>query len=45
MFLVEEGKAALDDPLSKFVPEFADVPVLMADGDRVAPDGAVGALP
>jgi CubicO group peptidase (beta-lactamase class C family) len=41
MVLVEEGKAALDDPLSKFVPEFADVTVLMADGDRVAPDGPI----
>jgi len=41
MILVEEGKAALDDPLSKFVPEFADVTVLMADGDRVAPDGPI----
>ena len=25
MMLIEEGKIALDDPLSKFIPEFADV--------------------
>jgi CubicO group peptidase (beta-lactamase class C family) len=36
MILVEEGAVALDDPLSKFVPEFADVQVLGADGERVA---------
>ena len=40
MILVEEGKVALDDPLSKFVPEFADVKVL-AGGERVAPDGPI----
>ena len=38
MMLVEEGKVALDDPVSKFVPEFADVKVLAGDGERVAAD-------
>ena len=41
MILVEEGKVALDDPLSKFVPEFGDVKVLAAGGDRVAADGPI----
>ena len=41
MILVEEGKVALDDPLSKFVPEFADVKVLAGGGDRVAADGPI----
>ena len=41
MILVEEGKVALDDPLSKFVPEFADVKVLAAGGERVAADGPI----
>ena len=39
MMLVEEGKVALDDPVSKFVPEFADVEVLGDGGERVAADG------
>ena len=39
MILVEEGAVALDDPVSKFIPEFADVMVLDADGERVAPAG------
>jgi CubicO group peptidase (beta-lactamase class C family) len=38
MILVEEGKVALDDPVLKFVPEFADVKVLTEGGDRVAAD-------
>ena len=38
MMLVEEGKVALDDPVSKFVPEFADVEVLGDGGERVAAD-------
>ena len=41
MILVEEGKVALDDPLSKFVPEFADVKVLAGGGERVAADGPI----
>ncbi|MCY4025962.1 MAG: serine hydrolase [Acidobacteria bacterium] len=41
MILVEEGKVALDDPLSKFVPEFGDVKVLAAGGERVAADGPI----
>ena len=38
MMLVEEGRVALDDPLSKFVPEFADVEVLNDAGERVPAD-------
>ena len=38
MMLVEEGRVALDDPVSKFVPEFADVKVLGDGGERVAAD-------
>ena len=41
MILVEEGKVALDDPVSKFVPEFADVTVLTDGGDRVPPAGPI----
>ena len=41
MILVEEGKVALDDPLSKFVPEFAGVKVFAAGGERVAADGPI----
>ncbi|MXY23100.1 MAG: beta-lactamase family protein [Acidobacteria bacterium] len=39
MILVEEGAVALDDPVSKFIPEFADVEVLDDAGERVAPGG------
>jgi len=35
MILVDEGAVALDDPLSKYVPEFATVEVLTANGERV----------
>ena len=38
MILVEEGKVALDDPVSRFIPEFGDVVVLTDAGERVAPD-------
>ncbi len=38
MMLVEEGAAALDAPVATFIPEFADVTVLTADGERAAPD-------
>ena len=38
MILVEEGAVALDDPVSKFIPAFADVTVLTDDGERVTPD-------
>ena len=41
MVLVEEGKVALDDPLSKFVPEFAGAQVLTDGGGRAAADGPV----
>ncbi len=41
MMLVEEGRVALDDPLSKFVPGFADVTVLTAAGERVPPNDAI----
>ena len=34
--LIEEGKISLDDPVSKYLPEFADVTVKHADGS-VAP--------
>ena len=37
MILVEEGAVALDDPVSKFIPEFAGVTVLNEAGERVAP--------
>ena len=37
MILVEEGAIAFDDPVSKFIPAFADVTVLAEDGDRAAP--------
>ena len=39
MILVEEGAITLDDPVSKFIPEFTDVTVLNDDGEQVAPDG------
>jgi CubicO group peptidase (beta-lactamase class C family) len=32
MTLVEEGKLNVDDPVSKYLPEFADVRVLQSDG-------------
>ncbi len=41
MMLVEEGRIALDDPLSKFIPAFADVTVLTAAGERVPPNDAI----
>ena len=37
LILVEEGKLALADPVSKFIPEFGRVTVLTAAGSRVAP--------
>lgn len=42
MMLYEEGKFRLSDPVSKFIPEFADVKVL-APGDPSAQDGVVAA--
>ena len=36
MRLVEEGKISLDDPVSKYLPEFADVKVQTADGIKKA---------
>ena len=36
MRLVEEGKISLDDPVSKYIPEYAHLTVLQADGS-VAP--------
>ncbi len=41
MILVEEGEVSLEDPISKFIPEFADVTVLTDVGDRVAPRGPI----
>ncbi len=37
MILVEEGKLALTDPVSKFIPEFGRVTVLTSAGTRVPP--------
>ena len=37
MVLVEEGAIALDDPVSKFIPAFADATVLGDGGERVEP--------
>jgi CubicO group peptidase (beta-lactamase class C family) len=36
MILVEEGRLGLDDPLSRHLPEFADLRVRQADGTLVA---------
>ena len=36
MMLVEEGRIALTDPVSKFIPAFARTTVLASDGGRVA---------
>ena len=41
MILVEEGRVALADPVSKFVPELADVQVLTDGGDRVPAEGPI----
>ena len=41
MTLVEDGKVALDDPLSKFVPEFGEVQVLNDAGTRVPANGPI----
>ena len=38
MMLVEEGKVALDDPVSRFIPEFGGVMVLTDAGEHVAPE-------
>ena len=37
MQLVEEGKLALEDPISKYIPEFASPKVLEADGKATRP--------
>ncbi len=41
MSLVEDGAISLDDPVSRFIPAFADVTVLADDGERVAPGGPI----
>lgn len=41
MILVEEGAVALEDPVSKFIPAFADITVLTDAGERVAPTGPI----
>lgn len=43
MMLYEEGRFQLKDPVSKFIPEFADVKVLASAGDGSARDGVVPA--
>jgi CubicO group peptidase (beta-lactamase class C family) len=37
LILVEEGRIALDDPVSDFIPGFADLTVLSGAGERVSP--------
>ena len=37
MLLYEQGRWSLDDPVAKYVPEFADLKVMEADGQLVAP--------
>jgi CubicO group peptidase (beta-lactamase class C family) len=37
MILYEEGKWKLDDPVSKFIPEFSDLKVMTSDGKLVEP--------
>jgi len=41
MILVDDGKVALNDPLSKFLPEFVDVQVLNDEGKRVPANGPI----
>ena len=41
MMLYEEGKFQLKDPVSNFIPEFADTKVLASSGDPSAQDGLV----
>ena len=38
MMLFEEGKLFLSDPVAKFLPEYTDQKVLLADGSLVAPN-------
>jgi CubicO group peptidase (beta-lactamase class C family) len=37
MMLYEQGKFQLDDPVAKYIPEFASVKVMLADGTTRAP--------
>lgn len=41
MILYEEGKWKLDDPVAKYIPEFANLKVKAADGTLVAQDHAM----
>ena len=41
MILVEEGKVDLDEPVSKYIPEFGDLKVYVSDEESVAPDRAM----
>ncbi len=43
MLLVEEGKLSLDDPVAKYIPEFAQMRV--ATSDTPAADGAFPSVP
>ncbi len=40
MMLYENGKFLLDDPISKFIPEFKEPKVLTVDGKTVQPAAA-----
>ncbi|MFT3763254.1 MAG: serine hydrolase domain-containing protein [Pseudoxanthomonas sp.] len=37
LMLVEEGKLSLDDPVSRYLPEFSSLRCLCGDGDHAAP--------
>ena len=43
MMMIEEGKLRLNDPVSKFIPEFKDLKVAVPTGGPAAPAGGRGA--
>jgi CubicO group peptidase (beta-lactamase class C family) len=45
MMMVEEGKVRLNDPVSKFIPEFKDLKVAVPMGGPAAPPAGRGAAP